>query len=862
MVKQTIQIFARVKPTKAKLGLYEINNEVDDGSILGFNVPRDQASGYVNNKKEEYKFKFQKVFDRSTKQDEVFQEVAQPVIENVLQGYNGTIFAYGQTGSGKTFTITGGPEEYEDRGIIPRALSYIFQHCDDHPEYVFSVHVSYLEIYNETGYDLLHSSKSSSKLEDLPKVTILEDPDQNVHLKNLSTHQARNEEEALGLLFAGDTNRMIAETPMNQASTRSHCIFTIHVSSREAGSATIRQSKLHLVDLAGSERVGKTGVNGQLLTEAKYINLSLHFLEQVIVSLSEKGRGHIPYRNSIMTSVLRNSLGGNCMTTMIATCSVEKKNLDESISTCRFAQRVALIKNDAVLNEELDPKLLIIRLKKEVAQLKEEIAMLTGEQRTDELTEEEREICAEAVKQYLDDKDPETSLNVGADMRKVRYCNELLKKAVLAKGGRDSNIGSNPSTFRQNTSEQEVETYLHSAEEQKLRELVLQRDNEINILVGMLKKEKKRAQDVTEKLEGLGQKAPQRPGYTAHDDNNSRVFNVQNGSRMEGKRSHSVDNVREMQHREPPSPTRADSKKAPADEALQKQVLGDMSQGRKEAFAIFQRDYADNQAIEENRNIMRARIAKAKDLGRDLQETKNAMNKIKGAIERHRMEQVMHGLVDPNNPQPDETEQMLRDKMEEKRSKHKETFVQLKALRNEIDHLEHLQKKLKTKFMKDFENWWAEQEVKVQQEKHLYQKPPSSASHARNAWRTPPFTPPHPNPNMKQHQILTSPSSASSSQSVDSSSVPLAPLRTTHSHHSSAAAAGYQPVIDSSGYSSSSSVRSRRHQPPHPPSRTEDGIQFIGDEEVDADIRAFMKAKEKAVQMFSKYAQQRPAAES
>ena len=138
---------------------------------------------------------------------------------------------------------------------------------------------------------------------------------------------------------------IIFQTPMNQASTRSHCIFTIHVTSKEIGSATVRKAKLHLVDLAGfvhlllrykktsplsssSERVSKTNVNGLLLTEAKYINLSLHYLEQVIVALSEKHRSHIPYRNSMMTSVLRDSLGGNCMTTMIATCSVDKRNIE------------------------------------------------------------------------------------------------------------------------------------------------------------------------------------------------------------------------------------------------------------------------------------------------------------------------------------------------------------------------------------------------------------------------------------------------------------------------------------------------------------------------------------------------------
>jgi kinesin family member 6/9 len=138
--------------------------------------------------------------------------------------------------------------------------------------------------------------------------------------------------------------------------------------------------QLHLVDLAGSERVGKTGVGGQLLAEAKYINLSLHYLEQVIVALAEKGRSHVPYRNSMMTSVLRDSLGGNCMTTMIATLSCEASNIEETVSTCRFAQRVALIKNQVTVNEEIDPQVMVLRLKKQVADLQAELALAsTGE---------------------------------------------------------------------------------------------------------------------------------------------------------------------------------------------------------------------------------------------------------------------------------------------------------------------------------------------------------------------------------------------------------------------------------------------------------------------------------------------------
>ncbi|XP_043860888.1 kinesin-like protein KIF6 [Dromiciops gliroides] len=478
MVKQTIQIFARVKPTSRKQpqGIYSIDEDEKSVAALEIILPRDLAEGFVNNKRESYKFKFQRIFDQESKQDAIFDIIAKPVAESVLAGYNGTIFAYGQTGSGKTFTITGGAERYSDRGIIPRTLSYIFEQLQKDSRKMYTTHISYLEIYNECGYDLLDPRHEASSLEDLPKVTILEDPDQNIHLKNLSLQQATTEEEALNLLFLGDTNRMIAETPMNQASTRSHCIFTVHISSKEPGSATVRRAKLHLVDLAGSERVAKTGVGGQLLTEAKYINLSLHYLEQVIIALAEKHRSHIPYRNSMMTNVLRDSLGGNCMTTMIATLSLEKRNIDESISTCRFAQRVALIKNEAVLNEEIDPRLVIIRLKKEIQELKDELAIVTGEQRTEELTQVELDELEEQIKSFLEDQDPETRLEVGSDMRKIHYCFHHLKKLLNERKIPEKSESS------QETKDQEGEMPLKEEEFKKLRDILKQRDNEISIL--------------------------------------------------------------------------------------------------------------------------------------------------------------------------------------------------------------------------------------------------------------------------------------------------------------------------------------------------------------------------------------------
>lgn len=231
---------------------------------------------------------------------------------------------------------------------------------------------------------------------------MLEDENGNTHLRNLSMHRANNEEEALNFLFVGDTNRAVSETAMNLTSSRSHCIFTVSIESRIAATGKVLRSKLHLVDLAGSERAHKTGAAGKILKEAAHINGSLHFLEMVIVALHERAtnkRTHIPYRNSMMTSVLRDSLGGNCKTSMIATVSAESEQTDESISTCRFAQRVARVKNDAFLNEELDPHIIIKCLKGEIVTLKEEIAFLKGEAgEGDAMTEEDSTNLQQKVK--------------------------------------------------------------------------------------------------------------------------------------------------------------------------------------------------------------------------------------------------------------------------------------------------------------------------------------------------------------------------------------------------------------------------------------------------------------------------------
>ena len=187
----------------------------------------------------------------------------------------------------------------------------------------------------------------------------------------------------------------------------------IRLESSTPGSNVKKVANINLVDLSGSERIKQTGVEGDLQREAISINVGLHWLERVIVELNRKARGenvHIPYRSSLMTTILRDSIGGNCKTRMVATMSARAEDIMESISTCKFAMRVALIKNELQRNEEVDPRIIIAKLKNENAQLKAEIALLKGEQTKDELDKYDIEDCHKAVDDYLHTDDPAASL--------------------------------------------------------------------------------------------------------------------------------------------------------------------------------------------------------------------------------------------------------------------------------------------------------------------------------------------------------------------------------------------------------------------------------------------------------------------
>lgn len=374
-------------------------NEKEVASGCGLSVNVDESRGIITVKNPGARkgeppkhFTYDRVFGLDAKQVDVYNDAARPIVNCVLEGYNGTIFAYGQTGTGKTFTMEGVRTVPELRGIIPNSFAHIFGRIAKMDGDIrFLVRVSYLEIYNENVRDLLGKDQNA-------KLEVKERPDIGVYVKDLSSYVMNNADDLDRTMTLGNKNRSVGATNMNERSSRSHAIFSITVECSEKGpdgQHHVRMGKLHLVDLAGSERQAKTGATGQRLKEATQINLSLSTLGNVISALVDGKSTHIPYRNSKLTRLLQDSLGGNSKTVMIANIGPADYNFDETISTLRYANRAKNIKNKAKINE--DPKDALLReFQKEIEKLRAQLAE-EGEASGTEKSESEEEVVEEGV---------------------------------------------------------------------------------------------------------------------------------------------------------------------------------------------------------------------------------------------------------------------------------------------------------------------------------------------------------------------------------------------------------------------------------------------------------------------------------
>ncbi|PRQ39572.1 putative plus-end-directed kinesin ATPase [Rosa chinensis] len=328
------------------------------------------------------RFTFDHIACEMISQEKLFKVAGMPMVENCLSGYNSCMFAYGQTGSGKTYTMMGEIYEIEgqlndDCGITPRIFEYLFKRIRMEEEnrreeqLKYSCKCSFLEIYNEQITDLLEPSSTNLQLrEDLKK---------GVYVENLTEYNVTNVNDVVKLLLHGASNRKMAATHMNSESSRSHSVFTCIIESRwENDSMThFRFARLNLVDLAGSERQKGSGAEGDRLKEAANINKSLSTLGLVIMSLVDLAHGkqrHVPYRDSRLTFLLQDSLGGNSKTTIIANVSPSSCSANETLSTLKFAQRAKLIQNNAKVNEDASGD--ITALQRHIQQLKGQLSFL------------------------------------------------------------------------------------------------------------------------------------------------------------------------------------------------------------------------------------------------------------------------------------------------------------------------------------------------------------------------------------------------------------------------------------------------------------------------------------------------------
>ncbi|MCP9266192.1 Osmotic avoidance abnormal protein 3 [Dirofilaria immitis] len=371
---ESVRVICRCRPLN--------NRELNLNSRIC--VQMDQSCGQVILQGEtgcSKQFTFDGVYYMDATAEQIYNEIVYPLVESVIQGYNGTVFAYGQTGSGKTYSMQG----------------------DDN--------VPFQKIYNEEVHDLL-STNHTKKLE------IKEHSERGIYVAGLSMHVCHDYKACQRLMKEGSENRHVGATLMNKDSSRSHSIFTVYVEVA-LNNGSIRIGKLNLVDLAGSERQAKTGTTGDRFKEATKINLSLSALGNVISAFVDGKSKHIPYRDSKLTRLLKDSLGGNMKTIMLACISPSNDNYDETLSTLRYANRAKNIKNKPKINE--DPKDALLReYQEEIQRLK---AMIQGvvdddvHTNSSELNEEREQLKAE--------------FNAAINELRLQYQNEQKSKAKL-----------------------------------------------------------------------------------------------------------------------------------------------------------------------------------------------------------------------------------------------------------------------------------------------------------------------------------------------------------------------------------------------------------------------------------------------
>uniref|UniRef100_A0A8C2ZTY0 Centromere-associated protein E n=1 Tax=Cyclopterus lumpus TaxID=8103 RepID=A0A8C2ZTY0_CYCLU len=380
-------------------------------------------------------FVFDRVFTADETTNQLYQDIAKPLVVSTVEGYNGTVFAYGQTSSGKTFTMMGSDRNH---GVIPLAVEDVFQTIQNCPKKEFLLRVSYMEIYNETVSDLLVDSWKRKPLE------VRETINKNIFVADLTEELVTSSTQALAWIRKGEKNRRYGKTKMNERSSRSHTIFRMILESRESSEnaegenadGAIIVSHLNLVDLAGSERTSQTGADGTRFKEGCNINRSLFTLSQVIKKLTDESqKGFTNYRDSKLTRILQNSLGGNAKTVII--CTITPVALDETLSTLQFASTAKKMKNDPHVTEVSDDGALLKRYRNEIVDLKRRLTEVSSVTQT---TATEKKVLSQLI-QEKDQLQREQQDRIRNLTKLLVTSSNLLPKRRVTWGGKMIRLG-------------------------------------------------------------------------------------------------------------------------------------------------------------------------------------------------------------------------------------------------------------------------------------------------------------------------------------------------------------------------------------------------------------------------------------
>ncbi|XP_042207509.1 kinesin heavy chain-like isoform X2 [Homarus americanus] len=451
--EDSIKVVARFRP------LNDSEERAGSRFIVTFPQNKDDQLVSIGGKV----YQFDNILKPNVTQEKVYNTSARDIVKDVLNGYNGTIFAYGQTSSGKTHTMEGVIGDPNLQGIIPRIIQDIFNHIYNMEENLeFHIKVSYFEIYMDKIRDLLDVSKVN--------LAVHEDKNRVPFVKGATERFVSSPEEVLEVIEMGKSNRHVAVTNMNEHSSRSHSVFLIQVKQENIESQKKLLGKLYLVDLAGSEKVSKTGAEGSVLDEAKNINKSLSALGNVISALADNTKTHVPYRDSKLTRILQESLGGNARTTIVICCSPASFNESETKSTLDFGRRAKTVKNVVTVNEELTAE----EWKRRYEREKEKVTKLKAQLEKMDL-ELGRWRAGESVS-----TDEQVAIDMDASTTSLQLAPVLAPTVVVAVDGDAEEWGRERERLYQNLDEKDDEINHQSQLVEKLKEQMLEQEELIS----------------------------------------------------------------------------------------------------------------------------------------------------------------------------------------------------------------------------------------------------------------------------------------------------------------------------------------------------------------------------------------------